>query len=645
MYSDSGSISFDATDADAAEDTAVSSASQDPSIPASRNPSPPCGDDAPNVRRRRWLFVAAVLATMSLLMLSMARTLSPGGLDAWDWVLLICFGFTLPWTLIGFWNAVIGLALMRLYQDPLARVFPLDLGANAPLDQRVAILSCIRNEDAATVFRNLDRMVAGLVERGVVDRFDVHLLSDSTWEECIAAEDRGMAAFRARWGETLSVEYRRRLDNPGFKAGNIAEFMARRGEDYDLALVLDADSLMDTETLLRMVRIMGANPRLGILQTLVVGLPSSSAFARVFQFGMRFGMRSYTLGSAWWQGDCGPYWGHNALLRVRPFVEHCGLPLLPGRGPLSGWVLSHDQVEAVLMRRAGYEVRVLPEETGSYEENPTTLLEYIRRDLRWCQGNLQYLKLLGTPGLHPLSRIQLVLAILMFVGSPFWVLLMAIAASRAFLDTGTPLFDPAYDVPLLFTILTMVFAPKLASVIDVLADAERRRSFGGAPRVLLGALGEALFSTLLAPVLAIAHSVFMAGLAFGKKLVWGPQRRAAHAVPVALAWHRLWPQTLLGCAATLALTLHSGVTMALLSPFFVGALLAVPIAVWSADPRLGYGVTRARLWAIPEELGPSPFLASLDLEAVRLAGGSTHPIQPPEPSLDVAAATSAERSS
>jgi len=593
---------------------------------------------------------------MSLLMLSMARTLSPGGLDVWDWVLLVCFGFTLPWTAIGFWNAVIGLGLMRLYRDPVARVFPLDRGEDAPLDQRVAILSCIRNEDAATVFRNLDRMVAGLVERGVADRFDLHLLSDSTWEECIAAEEQGMRRFRERWGQALSVDYRRRIDNPGFKAGNIAECMARRGEDYDLALVLDADSLMDPDVLLRMVRTMQTNPRLGILQSLVVGLPSSSAFARVFQFGMRFGMRSYTLGSAWWQGDCGPYWGHNALLRVRPFVEHCRLPIIPGRGPLSGWVLSHDQVEAVLMRRAGYEVRVLPEETGSYEENPTTLLEYIRRDLRWCQGNLQYLRLLGTPGLHPLSRVQLVLAILMFVVSPFWVLLMAIAASRAFLDTGTPLFDPTYGVPLLFTILTMVFAPKLASVIDVLADAERRKAFGGASRVLGGALGEALFSTLLAPVLAIAHSVFMSGLVFGKKLVWGPQRRVTHAVPIALAWRRLWPQTLLGFAATLALTLHSGVTMALLSPFFVGALLAVPIAVWSADPRVGSWVTRAGLWAIPEELGPSRFLASLDLDAIRVAAGSRHPVQPVDTvpiqdeemadgSLEVATATSsAERS-
>ena len=163
-------------------------------------------------------------------------------------------------------------------------------------------------------------------------------------------------------------------------------------------LPLDADSLMAGEAVLRLVRIMQAHPRLGILQSLVVGAPAASAFARIFQFGMRHGMRAYTMGSAWWIGDCGPFWGHNAVVRIAPFREHCGLPILPGGPPLGGHVLSHDQVEAALMRRAGYEVRVLPEERGSWEENPPTIFEFSARDLRWCQGNMQYWRLLGTAG-------------------------------------------------------------------------------------------------------------------------------------------------------------------------------------------------------------------------------------------------------
>src|SRR6185503_12995327 len=178
------------------------------------------------------------------------------------------------------------------------------------------------------------------------------------------------------WRGRISLTYRRREANTGFKAGNIRDFCDRWGDQHDHALVLDADSLMTAEAVLRLVRIMQANPQLGILQSLVIGMPSTSAFARIFQFGMRLGMRSYTIGSAWWQGDCGPYWGHNAVIRLKPFIAHCHIPARPD----GTHILSHDQIEAVLMRRAGYEVRVLPEEGASWEENPPTLLEFIRRD-------------------------------------------------------------------------------------------------------------------------------------------------------------------------------------------------------------------------------------------------------------------------
>ena len=162
-------------------------------------------------------------------------------------------------------------------------------------------------------------------------------------------------------------------------------------------------------------------PRLGILQSLVIGMPTTSAFARLFQFGMRLGLRSWTIGSAWWQADCGPYWGHNAILRVAPFKAHCAIPPLAGKGILSGHILSHDQIEAALMRRAGYDVRVLPEEDLGWEENPPTLIEFLRRDQRWLQGTLQYVFFIGLPGLKPVSRIQLLFAMLMFTGSPAWI--------------------------------------------------------------------------------------------------------------------------------------------------------------------------------------------------------------------------------
>ncbi len=582
------------------------------------------GTQSERYRPRRVLFALLVGLTVAAGVGLMAATLSPGGIDGWDALILVCFALTLPWTAIGFWNALIGMVLLR-GQPPMSSI---GNAANppAPIRGRTAILSCLRNEDTVAVGRKLDRMIAGILAQAQGERFEVWILSDSDWEEYIAAEEAVARSLADRWAGSLAVHYRRRPQNTCYKAGNIRDFLTGPGAEFDYALVLDADSLMAPETILDLVRTLELRPRLGLLQTLAVGLPSTSAFARPFQFGMRLGMRSYTLGSAWWQGDCGPYWGHNALFRVAPFRDHCELPVLPGRPPLGGWILSHDQVEAALMRRAGYEVRVLPIEGGSWEENPPTLLEFIRRDLRWCQGNLQYLRLLGLPALQPVSRVQLLLAILLFVSSPAWVLLMVLGALRLGLaEPGEALLDPAWGSILFAIILTMVFAPKLATLGDLLLRPEGRRVFGGAPRMIGGLLTEVLFSTLLAPVMAIAHTIFMAGLPFGRALVWEPQRRTAHRVGWGLALRRLWPQTLVGSAAFLWLGATAGAAAMWLSPFFVGALIAVPLAVLSSSPALGLAMTRLGLWRIPEETEPSPLIRSLGLpalEAIRQGEGT-----------------------
>ena len=545
----------------------------------------------------------------------MTWTLSAGGLDLIDLGIIACFAVTLPWGVLGFWNAVVGLWIMRTASDPAAHVYP-GLAAPddcSPITTRTAILSCIRNEDAATVARNLDRMAEELVEAGVAARFDLHILSDSFWEECIAAEEQAVGMLRSRWNGLLDVHYRRRDENPGFKAGNIREFCERRGADYDYVLVLDADSLMSADAVLRMVRTMQRQPHLGILQSLVAGLPSPSAFARPFQFGMRLGMRSYSIGSAWWQADAGPYWGHNALIRLRPFIDHCELPILKGHGPLSGWVLSHDQVEAALMRRAGYEVRVMLIDDGSWEENPPTLTDFIRRDLRWCQGNLQYFQLLGTPGLLPISRAQLVIAILMFVSSPLWVALTLLGLLRLGLGETGPIYLPGPGLALFAMVMLMVFAPKLASIVDLLLSEAGRRRYGGSLRLIFSSIAEAGFSMLLAPIMAIAHCVFMTGLLFGRAMIWSAQRRALHRVRLGEAVRRLWPQTLFGVGAFAWLAMFSPGGALVISPFFLGALLAVPVAVLSSLPALGKLSVWLGLWRTPDEVSPPPTVAALGL--------------------------------
>ncbi len=373
----------------------------------------------PGIGARRAVVAALNAATMAALLWLAAATLSPGGYGLLDWTLLVSFAVILPWTVVGFWNAVIGLCIMRLAGDPVALVFPTaaSVRGDEAITASTAILVCIRNEMPDRVVRNLEPMLGGLVEAKVAGRFHVYVLSDTSDPAIAAAEEKNFGVTAQKWQGEIGLTYRRRARNTGFKAGNIRDFCNRWGERHDFAVTLDADSLMTPQGILQLVRIMQKNHALGILQSLVIGMPSTSAFARIFQFGMRLGMRSYTIGSAWWQGDCGPYWGHNAILRLAPFMAHCRLPVLPGRGVLGGHVLSHDQIEAVLMRRAGYDVRVLPDETLGWEENPPTLIEFIRRDLRWCQGNLQYWRFLLLPGLKPVSRFQLAIALLMFLGA------------------------------------------------------------------------------------------------------------------------------------------------------------------------------------------------------------------------------------
>ena len=307
------------------------------------------------LRRRRVFFASATLGTALLALLAMARVLGADGLSPSDWILLGCFAAMLPWNVIGFWNALVGFALLYGSRDPVGRVLP---AARSPttgaITERVAIVMPVHNEDPDRVVRHLAETVASLDATGEGAAFEIFLLSDTQDDAIAAAEAVAFARWRDGVRRPERLHYRRRPDNQGQKTGNIWEFLDRHGARFDHMLVLDADSVMSGSAILRLVRVMQAHPEIGILQQLIVGLPNLSPFPRIFQFGMRHGMRAYTVGSAWWQGDCGPYWGHNALIRIAPFMAHCRLPELPGRPPLGGRVLSHDQVEAVLMRAAGW---------------------------------------------------------------------------------------------------------------------------------------------------------------------------------------------------------------------------------------------------------------------------------------------------
>ena len=581
-----------------------------------------------DISGRRVLFAVLFATTMAGLLPLAALALAPGGFDIIDITLLALFAVTLPWMVAGFWNAVIGFLIVRLAADPIAAVMPAAarIRGDEPVTVSTAILLCIRNESPERMIRNLEPMLAGLDIAGCGERFNLYVLSDTSDAKIAGDEEACFAAFTARWRDRVAVTYRRRTVNTGYKAGNIREFCERWGGKHDFAVTLDADSFMTADAVLRLVRIMQADPKLGILQGLIVGLPSTSAFARVFQFGMRLGMRSYTIGSAWWQGDCGPYWGHNAVLRLKPFIAHCALPVLSGNGTEDRHILSHDQIEAVLMRAAGYDVRVLPQEDLGWEENPPTLLEFIRRDLRWCQGNMQYWRFLSLPGLKPVSRYQLALAILMFIGSPAWIGLLVLGTlALAFSDTPASFIRADAGMALLVCVLVMWFSPKIASAIDILLRPELRRAFGGTGLFIINYVIETVYSILLCPILWFGHTIFLTGLLFGREIGWIGQTRDDHAVPFKLALHNLWPHTLLGCAALglLAVTQPAGIPYALF--LAAGPALAIPFAMMTAWPLLGSFAARVGIGRLPEETARPAVLLALALPAIESAAPSPRP--------------------
>ena len=581
---------------------------------------------------RRLLFAVLFAATMAGSLALAAVALAPGGYGITDITLLALFAVTLPWMVAGFWNAVIGLLIVRFSADPVAAVMPMaaDIRGNEPVTASTAILLCIRNELPERIIRNVEPMLAGLDAAGYGSRFCLYILSDTSDASIAGHEEACFAALTARWSDRIAITYRRRAVNTGFKAGNIRDFCERWGRHHDFAVTLDADSLMSADAVLRLVRIMQTNPRLGILQGLVIGLPSTSAFARVFQFGMRLGMRSYTIGSAWWQGDCGPYWGHNAVLRLAPFIAHCALPVLDSNGAEDRHILSHDQIEAVLMRTAGFEVRVLPQEDLGWEENPPTLIEFIRRDLRWCQGNMQYWRFLLLPGLKPVSRYQLALAIVMFIGSPAWIGLLVLGTlAVAFSETPASFIRADAGMALFFCMLVMWFAPKIASIAETLWRAKLRRGFGGAGRFIANCLIETVFSILLCPILWVGHTIFLTGLLFGREIGWIGQTRNDHAVPFTTALRHLWPHTLLGCVALglLAMTHPAAIPYAL---FLAGGpALAIPFAMVTASPWLGNLAARIGIGRLPEETTRPAVLSALALPAIESAAPLPSPVSSP----------------
>src|SRR4029079_11951490 len=186
---------------------------------------------------------------------------------------------------------------------------------------------------------------------------------------------------------------------------------------------------------------------------------------------------------------------HNAIIRVAPFIRYCALGRLPGRGALSGEILSHDFVEAALMRRAGWGVWIAYDLAGSYEEMPPNLIDELSRDRRWCQGNLMNFRLFWMKGLHPAHRAVFMTGVLAYLSAPLWFLFLILSTALLALHTLSPpkyfiqpfqLFPlwpewrPERAIALFGSTATLLFLPKILSVLLIVCDGAR--AYGGARR-------------------------------------------------------------------------------------------------------------------------------------------------------------------
>jgi len=571
----------------------------------------PAGFEAiATLRRRRAIVLVLNLVTWAMLMLWACVVLGSGGWTWLDGAVLICLGLAAPWPVLGFWNAAIGLWQLSGQCNP--EVAPtLASDTLQPITVKTAVVMTLRNEDPIRALRRLKIVKDSLDRTGEGGQFSYFVLSDSDRPDIARREETAVALWRSEDADGERIIYRRRDRNLGFKAGNVRDFAITAGRGFELMLPLDADSLMTGTAILELVRIMQRHPKLGILQSLVVGTPAASAFARIFQFGMRLGMRTYTMGQAWWVGDCGPFWGHNAVVRIAPFVAHCALPALSGGPPLGGHILSHDQVEAALMRKGGFEVRVLPVEIGSFEDNPPNAAAFAERDARWCQGNLQYLKLIGLKGLAPVSRYQLVWAVLMFLGVPAWIMLFGLLPFVAADADRTPDFPVGSAVALSLTLLAMNLSPKFSAVLNVLLTPGEVQRFGGGARFALGAVVEMLFSLFLSAATSFRTALFMMGLLFGQSSGWGSQARDGGKIPWSGALQRFWPQGLFGVALGCAFATLAPHLLFWSLPLVICFLGAIPFAVLTANPGFGDFLRRHAIAAIPEDISPPEEICAL----------------------------------
>lgn len=577
--------------------------------------------------KRRAELVALVLLSATVAAGLLVQSEPMQGAGALRWAQVALFTLLFAWVTAGTVTAAMGYFVLRSGDRHMLSYRRVSRNAIAP-DARTALIMPICNEHVPTVMANLAATADSVITAGGARLVEIYILSDTTEPTERAAERQAWQQLRYRFAASgLRIHYRWRARRTHRKAGNVADFCRRWGRRHRYMVVLDADSVMSGEAVLGLVRLMEANPRAGIVQSTPVACGVETPHARAQQFAGRVTGRLFSAGMQYWQLGESHYWGHNAIIRIAPFMAHCGLANIPGRGGLAGSILSHDFVEAALMRRAGWQVWLVPDLPGSWEQQPPHVLAELQRDRRWCQGNLQNARLIAEPGLHRVHRAMFATGAMSYLSAPLWLAFVALGVGLWMQGGHTMANLPRPPVLLWGATIALLLLPRVLGVLLVLREG-LQRLYGGAMALVTSALLEALLSALLAPVRMAGHTLFVLTALTGVKLQWrSPPREATK-----LRWRDAAPALLpLSALAGLAFAgaLAADASVALwLSPVALPLLLAWPIAVWSGRPSNGRWLRRVGLLVTPEEIAPAPALRQAWAGATALPTTSPGALEP-----------------
>ena len=568
--------------------------------------------------RRQVLFFSSVLFLTSVATWLMADILWRGGLTGVETAMLVLFVPLFGMVALGFMQALVGFFVLLRSRDTyeITATVPAE-GPDPATMPATALLIPIYNEDVSRVFEGLRVMYLALANAGLISRFDFFILSDSTDPNKWIEEEVGWIDLCKQLKGFGRIFYRKRHIPLNRKSGNISDFCRRWGKRYRYMVVLDADSLMEPLTLARMVQVMEANPKAGILQTAPQPIQAQTPMARMLQFaGYCYGP-IFQAGLNFWQSNNGNFWGHNAIIRTAPFIEHCALPAMPGSK--HSRFMSHDYVEAALMRKANYEVWLAYSLGGSFENLPPTIIDCAKRDRRWCRGNFQHSWLLMAQGLLPINRLHLSLGILSYLCSPLWLIFMVLGVLQYRREVLEPeaTFDADIGISsyldigggklsllLFLATLAMLTLPKVLATLLVLFSREKRKAFGGAARTVASFVTEHLLSALMAPVLMLFTSLSVTFVLIGREITWGAQRRDAEGLDWpgilrAHAWH-----TAAGLiAAELVYRIHPAFFWWMM-PVTLGLVCSIPLSALLGHEPFGRFLNRLGLFRTPPEAEP-----------------------------------------